>query len=77
LNTTFEHDEVINYTLAGVSIHPVTTKRQSSFPTQLPEWKKTAQGFDHEVNGDFKIVTDLNGCDRRKWIHNIAVTPQY
>ena len=33
----FEHGEVINYTSDGVSIHPVTTKIQASFLTQLPE----------------------------------------
>ena len=33
----FEHGEIINYTLDGVSIHPVTTKTQASFLTQLPE----------------------------------------
>jgi hypothetical protein len=27
----FEHSDVINYTLDGVSIHPVTTKIQASF----------------------------------------------
>jgi hypothetical protein len=27
----FEHGEVINYTLDGVSINPVTTKIQASF----------------------------------------------
>ena len=27
----FEHGEVVNYTLDGVSIHPVTTKIQASF----------------------------------------------
>jgi hypothetical protein len=31
----FEHGEVINYTLDGVSIYPVTTKIQASFLTQL------------------------------------------
>ena len=31
----FEHGEVINYTLDGASIHPVTTKIQASFLTQL------------------------------------------
>jgi hypothetical protein len=46
----FEHAEVINHTLDGVSIHPVTTKIQASFLTQLPERKET--GF--------------NSCDRRK-----------
>jgi hypothetical protein len=40
----FERTEVINSTLDGVSIHPVTTK--------LPEWKEVAQGFHHEANGD-------------------------
>ena len=30
----FEHGEVINYTLDGVSIDPVTTKIQASFLTQ-------------------------------------------
>ena len=41
----FEHGEVINCTLDGVSIHPVTTKIQASFLTQVPERKGTAQGF--------------------------------
>ena len=52
----FEHDEVINYTLDGVSIHPVTTKIQMSFLSQLPERKEF----------DFKTITHFNGCDRRK-----------
>ena len=30
----FDHGEVINYTMDGVSIHPVTTKIQASFLTQ-------------------------------------------
>jgi hypothetical protein len=60
----FEHGEVINYTLD--SIHPVTTKIQVSFITQLPERKETAQGFHHEANGNFKTDTEYNGCDRRK-----------
>jgi hypothetical protein len=38
----FEHGVVINYTLDGVSIHPVTTNIQASFLTQLPERKETA-----------------------------------
>jgi hypothetical protein len=33
--------------------------------TQLPERKETTQGFHQEANGDFKTVTELNGCDRR------------
>jgi hypothetical protein len=37
----------------------VTTKIQVSFLTQLPERKETAQGFHHEVNGDFKTVKSL------------------
>ena len=61
----FEHGKVINYTL-DVSIHLVTTKIQASFLTHLPERKETAQGFHLEANGDFKIVTEFNGCDRRK-----------
>jgi hypothetical protein len=62
----FEHGVVINYTLDGVSIHPVTTKIQASFLTQLPERKETAEGFQHAANVDFKTVTEFNGCDRRK-----------
>ena len=50
----------------GVSIHPVTTKIQASFLTKLLERKETAQGLHHEANGDFKTVTEFNGCDRRK-----------
>ena len=33
----FEHGEDMNYTLDGVSIHPVTTKIHASFLSQLPE----------------------------------------
>ena len=62
----FEHSEVINYTLDGVSIHPVITKIQVSFLTQLPERKETAQGFHHEVNGDFTTVTEFNCSVRRE-----------
>ena len=62
----FEDGEVINYTLGGVSIHPVTTKIQAPFLTQLPERKDTTQGFHHETNGDFKTVTEFNGCVRRE-----------
>jgi hypothetical protein len=54
----FEHGEVNNYTLGGVSIHPVTTKIDI-----LP---KETQGFHHEANGIFKTATELNGCDKRK-----------
>ena len=37
----FEHSEVINYTLDGISINPVTTKIQAFFQTQLIERKQT------------------------------------
>ena len=47
LNIPFEHAEVINYTLDGVSIYPLSTKMQASFLTQLQERKETAQGFHH------------------------------
>ena len=47
----------------GVLIHPVTKKIQLSFLTQLPKRKETAQGFHYETNGDFKTVTEFNGCD--------------
>jgi hypothetical protein len=57
---------VINYTLDGVSMHPVTTEIQASFLTALPERKETAQGFHHEDNGDIKTVTEYSGYDRRK-----------
>ena len=75
----FEHGAVIKYTLGGVSIHPVTTKIQASFLTQLPQRKETAPGFHHEANVDFKTVTEFNGCDMRKrrWINDIVVTPQH
>ena len=62
----FEHGEVINDTLDGVSIHPVTTRIQASFLTPLPARKEAAQGFYHKANGNFKTVTKFNGCDRRK-----------
>jgi hypothetical protein len=50
----FEHGEVINYTLDGVSIHPVTTEIQVALLIQLLEKKETTQEFHH---GDFKTVT--------------------
>ena len=56
----------INNTLDGISIHPVTIRIRESFLTQLPERKETARGMHHEANGDFKTVTEFNGCDRRK-----------
>jgi hypothetical protein len=43
----------------------VTIKMQMSFLTQLPERKENAQGFPHEANGNFKTVTEFNGCDRK------------
>ena len=39
----FEHGEVFNCTLDGVSIQPVTTKIQVSFLSQLPERKEITQ----------------------------------
>ena len=62
----FEHGEVINHTLDGVSIHPVSTNIQVFFLTQLPERKETIQGFHHKANCVFKTVPEFNGCDRRK-----------
>ena len=55
----FQHGEVINHTLDGVSVHLVTTKVQMSFLIRLMERKETAQGFQHEANR-------AHGCDRRK-----------
>jgi hypothetical protein len=52
----FEHGEVINYTLDGVSIHPDTTKIKVFFLTQMPEKKETVPRFHDEANGDFEIV---------------------
>ena len=54
IENPFEHGEVTNYTLDGVSTHPVTTNIQASFLSQLPERKETIQGVHHEANGDFK-----------------------
>ena len=62
----FQHGEVINYTLDGVSVHPVSKKMQASLLIQLPERKETAQGFHHEANGNFKPVTELNRCNKKK-----------
>ena len=59
----------MNYTLDGVSIHPVTTKIKVSFVKQLLERKEAreaTQGFHHETIDDFKTVTEFNDCDRRK-----------
>ena len=61
----------------GVSIHPVTTKVQSSFLTQLSERKETAQEFHYEANGDFKTVRWLwqekteDGSTTLQLLHNI------
>ena len=55
IENPFEQDEVINYTLDGLSIHLVNTKIQASFLTQLPERQETAHGF---INGVFKTVAE-------------------
>ena len=52
----FDHGEVINYTLDGISIHPITIKMQASFLTQLTERKENH----HEANGDFKSFAELS-----------------
>ena len=41
----FEHGEVINYTLDGVSIHPVTTKIQVSFPNSVIGFEGNRSGI--------------------------------
>jgi hypothetical protein len=56
----------MNYSLDGVSIHPVITKMQALFLTELPERQETALKFHNEANGDFKTVAEFIGCDRRK-----------
>jgi hypothetical protein len=42
-------------------MHPVTTNIQASFLMN-----GTAQGFHHEVNGDFRRVMVFYGCDIQK-----------
>ena len=63
---SFEHGEVNNDTLYGVSIHPVTTNIQMSFLTQLPERNETAQGFHQQLlfNGFYrrKLRMDQQHC---------------
>ena len=49
-----------------IMVYHYTTKVQASFLTQFPERKETVRGFDHEANGDFKTVTEFNGCNMRK-----------
>jgi hypothetical protein len=71
----FERGAVINNILDGVSIHLVTRKIQVPFLTQLWERKETTQGFHHEVNGDFKAVTEFHGCDRRYTVYKTLSTP--
>lgn len=55
----------MSYTLNGLSIHPVITNIHVSL-TPLSERKETINGFHHEPNGDFKIVTEFNGGYMRK-----------
>jgi hypothetical protein len=52
----FQQGEVINRTLDGVSIYPVTAKIQMSFLTQFSERKETALGFHNEANGLMAVV---------------------
>ena len=73
----FEHGEVINYTLDGVSVHPVTTDT-GVFPKSVAGEEGNHSGILPLRQMDFKKVTEFNGRDRRKgWINNIVVTPQY
>jgi hypothetical protein len=57
----FVHGYVINYTLDGVSIHPVTTNIQASILTQLPERRETGQRFHHEANGNSQRLMAVIG----------------
>jgi hypothetical protein len=72
-----QHGKVVNYTLDGVSIHPVTTKIHVSFLTQLPDRKDIAQGFHHKANGDFKIVTELSLCHNTNLIDSVKERSLY
>ena len=65
LNISLSMVQLLINTLDGVSIQPVTTKLQELSLTQLLERKETVQGFYHVANGDFKIVIEFNGCDRK------------
>ena len=55
----------MNYTLDGVSIHPVTTKIQASFLTQLPERNETAQGFTMRPMLTLMAVIEENWIDQQ------------
>ena len=44
---------------------PVRFSNASKEGHLLLDWE-TAQGFHHEANGDFKTLTEFNGCDMRK-----------
>ena len=71
----FEHGQVINYILDGVSIHTVTTKIQAFFLTEFPDWKETAAGFHHQVT--LKQLQSLMAMiGENCWINNIVVTRQ-
>ena len=53
----FEHAEVLNNPLDGVSIHPATRKIQGSFLNQLPE-SGNCSGTCHEASGDNKTLIE-------------------
>ena len=68
------HDKLHGLTMCAIMVFNmfvecygvITTKIQAFFLSRLLERKETTQAFHHEVNGGFKTVTELNGCDRRK-----------
>jgi hypothetical protein len=67
-----EHGEVINCTLDGVSIQPVTTKIQLSFLTQLPERKEMRPIVTlKQLQSLIAVIGENIG------LINIVVNPQY
>ena len=70
----FEHGEVLNDTLDGVSIHPVTTKLQGFLPLICRRGRKLLRDFTMRPTGTLKQLQRLMAVI---WIHNIVVTPQY
>ena len=73
----FEHGEVINYTLGGVSNTPSHYKDTSFLPNLVAREEGNHSGIHREADGDFKTELMAVIGDNWGWINNIAVIWQY
>jgi hypothetical protein len=78
VESLFEHGEVINYTLDGVSIHPVT-KDTGVRPNSIAGEEGNRSDFTMRPMVTLKQLQSLMAVigENGGWINYIVATPQY